>query len=290
MATRYLSEALRRSMDVHGTSMRMSEVITNTCEVIWGSNGAVGNVTTTAATDHYKIGTKSAKHVIAAGFTTGIVAWDTTATAAINFATAGYTHVKFWVQASVALAAGVLTFGLDNAVDFSTAEGAGHRSTNIPAIAVASTWYRIIIPLTANQMALTSVDSFGITAASDPGAVTVYIDDVRFCKYDQVGDEAITLPSVCALNNTDQDGINTDVWQLPYRSHEITVHKLPVDLPVTYYDGAQSTWASTDKLRGTEYLQSGQIATDLHRQCTSISFVLGSDLSSGQYVSMQAVG
>lgn len=288
MSTRSIIDYPRK--DGRTASVRMSEDITHTCEAAWGSAGLIANVTTTADATVYKIGAKSAKHIVATAFTTGNIAWSTTGAAAINFATEGYTHVKMWVQASAVIAAGSLTFGLDNAVDFSTAEGAGHRSVALPAIPAANTWYRVIIPLTANQMALTSVDSFGLTVAVDlstTGNVTVYVDDVRFCKYEVEADDPITLPSVCSFDNANADGINTDVFELPFHAEHISSGELPQDVTIQYLTGNPGGWASTDAEGGKDYFLSGERVTDVISGCTALAVVLGTDLAAGEYLTLK---
>ena len=128
---------------------------------------ASANVTSTRDTAVKLRGTYSAKHVIATDFTTGLVSYYNTASTDCTAATA----LHFWVYSTVALAAGVLRVGISE----TTAMGGTPTYFIIPAI-TASTWTPYCVAGTFTD--LNAIISVGLNAVSDPGACTVYLDDI----------------------------------------------------------------------------------------------------------------
>ena len=81
-------------------------ILINNCEAAWD---AQANVTSTADTAVKLRGTYASKHVIAAGFTTGIASSEDDVTTA-DISSTDYTHLCFWAYSSIAVAAGALAF------------------------------------------------------------------------------------------------------------------------------------------------------------------------------------
>jgi len=272
-------EINRDNRATDGATVVLSGVdIEHTCEAAWGSVGLIANVTTTADASVYKVGAKSAKHVVATAFTTGHIAWALPADAATDMA--DYTHVTFYILSTKVLTAGQLKIGFDNAADFSGAEGATHRSLDIPAVPAINTWYRVRLLLSNNAdiADITSMDSFGITVVTDlstTGNETIYIDDVRFCTYTHTGSSQIDIPAISSLAG--------DVFQVPSEwarpAQFVSTNILPVDAQVTFYgdpDGSD-TYPEMDQA----YLELGQYLDDHPRACSQIQVELQTDMGAG---------
>ena len=154
------------------------------CDDAWTANA---NVTATADTTVEKRGSAASKLVIAAGFTTGIAAYENFA--AVDIFTAGDTYLHFWVRSSLVLAAGDYRLRLSGAAN--GASSGVYADYNVPAMATADTWTKVIVLLSAPDNDdggtypndLTAIESVALIVVSDEGADdAVYIDDVRTLK------------------------------------------------------------------------------------------------------------
>lgn len=140
--------------------------------------------TWTYNTTYYKLkGTYASRNVIASAFATGLVSY-------INFAavdisdTTQHTHIMFWICSSVTVAADVFRIRLSE--QNAGATGATYADYAVPAL-TAGVWKHccvdIITPAASSAGTfpndLNAVLSVGIVANSDPGACTVYLDDVK---------------------------------------------------------------------------------------------------------------
>ncbi|MBE3039939.1 MAG: hypothetical protein IMZ62_14165 [Chloroflexi bacterium] len=256
-------------------SVQLSEIITSTCEADWTD---LANVTLTHDATVHKVGTNSVKMIIAAGLAAGgTVGYGPCAPVNINLATAGYTHIKFWIYADAAQAAGAFAIGLAEGADDTSAE----YCANIPALPVLNTWYRVLLPLTAAQLAFTSVSTIVLKAVANPATPTIYLDDIRLCNYDLSGDDGITMPDV-----TTQDG---ETFEFPFTSRLINVYSLPQAVELTWYQGTAGEWTSSDVVCGTTSLAASQTAADLERQATSVIALLGADLAAGEKLKLEVV-
>lgn len=152
------------------------------CETAWTASA---NVTATAATTSPKEGSKYASLAIASAFTTGLVAYK--AFSATDFS--GYQQVSFWIQANAVLAASVLQIKLcsDNAGVTAV------NTINIPAINGLSQWTAFTVD-TGGTLG-NSIQSVALYAASDPGTVTVLLDNILACKASSSAD-SLTLNSL----------------------------------------------------------------------------------------------
>ena len=144
-----------------------ADQIVNSCDSAWT---AKANVTATEEGTIKKEGTASAKLVIAAGFTTGLVA--THDFTAIDIS--GHNSISFWIRSNTNINKGVLQLVYDE--DGTCASPS--QSTDIPALK-ADTWTKVSLTLSATAANRNAVISVGINAVSDPGTITIYVDDIR---------------------------------------------------------------------------------------------------------------
>lgn len=261
-------------------SVKMSEAIICTGEAAWTQVDAACTVTADAT--YYKVGAASAKMAMAAGAAAGIQAYGVPAVDNTNIATAGYTHIKYWIRSSLAVAAGALKLGLSDAADASGTE----YYVDIPALA-ADTWTRVCSELSTDQAALTSLSSIHLYLVTDSGAQNVYIDDIRLCKYVLSPTDGITLAETSTLGNTNAvTDTASEVFQFPFRARLASTNELPQDIGVTWYAGSPDAWASTDVEQGAMHYSATERLTDVNVSATSCSIVLGADLAAAEYIEL----
>lgn len=148
------------------TAFSETSTVIEDCEDAWV---AKTNVTSTADTAYVKLGTYSAKHVIAAGHTTGLASTEDFTAVDLS----SYTHLKLWMRTTVAVNEGDLQMVIDD-----TAACASPLETlDVPAM-MANKWYEHTLKF-VTPANLTAILSVGLNVAVDGGAMTVYIDDVR---------------------------------------------------------------------------------------------------------------
>lgn len=164
------------------------------CETAWTASASV---TATASTSTYREGTKSANLVIAGAFTTGLAAYKTLASAT-DFS--GYQQISLLVRCSVGVAANVLQLKLCS----DTAGVTAVNTINLPAI-TGGYWTPVVVD-TAGALG-SSIQSVALYAASDPGSVTVNLDNIVACKAASSAD-SITHLSLIGKNN----GSATEPW------------------------------------------------------------------------------
>lgn len=153
---------------------------------------ASANVTTTADTSIKIRGSKSNKNVIAGAFTTGIVAYRDNG-GAIDISGANNTHLSFWIYTTANVASDVLRLRISEQNAGGT--GATYADYTIPAV-TSGGWKHVSVaiasPVASNSGTyptdLDAVLSVALVANSDPGALTVYLDDIRTAK-EFTGDE-----------------------------------------------------------------------------------------------------
>ena len=164
-----------------------SETLLSDCETAWTASA---NVTATADSTIFKIGTKSAKIDIAAGFTTGLAAYFPTGT--LNLSSKQI--LKFWLYLSAGAlpAAGQLQLKLctdaagvtpatGNAFDIPALTSRGNSATAMGS--AYGQWHPIAIDIATftSQPMGNAIQSVALYVVSDIGAQTIYIDDVRVC-------------------------------------------------------------------------------------------------------------
>lgn len=189
--TRVMASPNETSLSQNATWTQDSKTITLTtavtanisdCETAWTASA---NVTSTADASLFKENTKSAKHVIAAGFTTGLASFFATGTVDLS----GYQQVSFWVYNTAAVAASTLSLRLCSDV-------AGVTTVNtiaIPATASTSNWVAFTVD-TAGALG-SSIKSVALYCDLDPGAVTIYLDNIIACKASSSAD-SLSLTSL----------------------------------------------------------------------------------------------
>ena len=150
-----------------GTSTATTLVVED-CEDAWTPSA---NVTCTAdgTATNFKVGTNSAKQVFAAGFTTGVAAYEDFAPVDMS----GYLYLQFWIKSDNGAAAGAYQILLDD----TSACVNPIESLAVPAL-TAATWRRVRVAL-ADPSLCTAILSVGLNAVTDPVTDTVRIDDVR---------------------------------------------------------------------------------------------------------------
>ena len=130
----------------------------------------VANVTRTVDTQHYKRAGGSVKMVVAAGASAGLVL-ASKAISSLNLSK--YDYAEFWIESTVATAAGDLQLLLDDtALCVSPVE-----TLSVPAlVANTPTYCRVAL---ANPALDTAIISVGLKYTVDIGACTVWVNDVK---------------------------------------------------------------------------------------------------------------
>lgn len=280
----------REIREFHPCSMRMTDLLIDTCDVVWTAKAA-NVVCALAGVGQFKIAA-DCTNIALGDSAAGSQAWSIGSCGNQDLTGGAWTHLKFWIRVtttgSVDVAAGAFQLGLTNEND-----GTGTvRYVDIPALSY-NTWTRVVVPLSAGpdgQTAnITSLSAIHLgKSGATPDNCNIFLDDIRLVKYEPRG-LAITLPTTCTLNNGYADSVNTDVWQLPYQMSRITIHELQQDADVTYYLGSVGHWAATDLVCGMDYLHDGQTGVDLEREGTSLSIILANTLQGAAYFSVLVV-
>lgn len=150
---------------------------------------ASANVTATASTATYREGTKSANLVIASGFTTGLVAYKALA-GATDFS--AYQQISTQIRSSGSIASGVFELKL-------CSDAAGATPVNTITIGALPT--NLWIPHVVDTLAAlgSSIQSVALYAVSDPGAVTINLDNIIACKASASAD-SLTHNSLISKN------------------------------------------------------------------------------------------
>ena len=149
-----------------------------------GAWTASANVTCTTSTTR-KEGADSSSIAIATAFTTGLAAYFATGTLNLS----SYTKCCFWIRPNAAVASGVLSLKLcTDALGVTAA----HTFTINQAL-TSNQWHCLTFD---NGSALSSsIASVALYAVSDPGVVTVLVDNVLACN-------ALTLTSIIGLSSS----------------------------------------------------------------------------------------
>ena len=156
-------------------------------------DAGVGTDVTVTADETVRIrGSKSMKAVIGSSFGTGIVCSSDDYGTPIDISAATHTNISFWVRSSVALAADVLQVRVSEETDGGT--GGTYTEYNIPAL-TADTWTYVNTAIAGDDndggsypTDLDAVLTTSLVALSDPGACTIYLDDIRAI-YNYTGDQ-----------------------------------------------------------------------------------------------------
>jgi hypothetical protein len=164
------------SLGVNATFTNKSPTITlataatvniDTCEALWTASA---NVTPTIVSTR-KEGSQAIQLAVAAGFTTGLVAYRATGTLNLS----AFSNISFWMRTSIATVAN--TFRIDLCSDTA---GTVPVNSFVIDTAFAANIYK---PLTFKNGAplSSSIQSVAITALLDPGTSNVLIDNIFAC-------------------------------------------------------------------------------------------------------------
>ncbi len=152
------------------------------CDTVWTASA---NVTCSASTTR-KQGSFSAQQVVAGGFTTGIIAYFATGTLNLS----AYQQVSFFIMNSIAVAAGCLSLRLCS----DTVGAVVVHTIAIPALAASgSTWTRITVD--TGGALNSAIASISLAAATDPGSITINLDNILACKAPSAAD-SLSLTSL----------------------------------------------------------------------------------------------
>lgn len=179
------------------------------CEDAWVASA---NVTCTTSTTN-KEGTNSSSIAIAAAFTTGKVAYEALA-ASTDFS--AYKQVSFWIRTTAAIPAGRFTLNLCS----DTVGATSVNSIAVPAIPGTSTWQ--VVTVDTGAALGSAIQSISLNSSSDPGTVTILIDNIIACK-DSTSADSLTLSSLISKNSSEQGG--SEAWW-PIQSINGTTVKL----------------------------------------------------------------
>lgn len=160
-----------------------------TCETAWS---AAANVTATATSTsgQYKEGSAAANLVIAAAFTTGRVAHKQIGGGvAVDFS--AYRQISFWFFSTGSTASGVYEIRLCS--DTGGTVAVNTITVNFTGTATGNVWK--CVTLDTGGALSNNVQSVALYAVSDPGAVTVRLDNILACKAPTSAD-SLTLNSL----------------------------------------------------------------------------------------------
>lgn len=168
----------------------------STCDTAW--TGAVNvTATVTSSAGNYKEGTGAANLVVAAGFTTGMIAFQ---------ALGGVTDFSAYDQISLWAVPGAATTSFLQLNLCSDALGLVPVNTlTFPANLFTTTNYHAITLNNGGPLG-NAIQSVSLSATSDPGAVTIRLDNIIACKSAASAD-SLTLTSLISP----QDGMS-DTW------------------------------------------------------------------------------
>jgi len=163
------------------------------CESAWTAST---NVTATASTTR-KEGSYAASLAIASAFTTGKVAYKSFS--ALNLSS--YQKISFWIQNNVAVTANYLKVVLCSDTSGNTIVDTFY----IPAIPSTGRWLPLTIARNGGGNLGSSIQSIAVYADTDPGTVTLLLDDFIACTTD-----GLNLQSLISKNSAEQGG--TEGW------------------------------------------------------------------------------
>jgi len=127
--------------------------------------------TSTTDTSDKKEGTASVKFEIDDAFTTGTIAYHTISSIDIS----EYSNIKYWIKTSSSKNYGVFKLILDDTSDCSSPL----KEIDLPE--TRTFWENHYLNL-GDTSGLTNITCVGIKAVSDPGAITIRIDDIKASK------------------------------------------------------------------------------------------------------------
>ena len=164
-------ETARGSMELVG-SVKATSVAATTLDDLDTPGGwtAQSSVTITTDTSDRKQGTASGDLAIAAGFTTGLIAFKDITSLDIS----GHYSARLWVKSTANASAGDFRLLIDETAGC----GSPEENLSLPAL-TANTWKHALLKLSAPYGTLNAVLCVGLeTDNTDPGAVTLTIQPI----------------------------------------------------------------------------------------------------------------
>ncbi len=156
---------------------------------------ASANVTDTVITSDFKEGGECQQIAVAAGFTTGLAAYATTASLNLS----GYQQVSFWIKQTAGTLGSASSISLKLCTD--TVGLVPVHTLNVPAIGALNQWSTITVDTGSNlNVAILSV---ALYVNTDNGAQTFLIDNIIACKAASASD-SISLTSLISKNSGDE--------------------------------------------------------------------------------------
>lgn len=156
----------------NSSALILASALTQTierCENAWTPSA---NVTATAVSSPKIEGANAGSLAIAAAFTTGLIAYRDISPIDIS----PKTHICFWIRPTSDIAANTLAILLDDTSGCVSPV----ETINIPHILKANIWNPVLVPI-ATPANCTAIVSVGLSANSDPGTVTLYVDNIEAC-------------------------------------------------------------------------------------------------------------
>lgn len=158
----------------NSAALTLGAAVTQTldnCDSAWTAST---NVTCSTSTDR-KQGTNSATAVVASGFTTGKIAYKATGTLDLS----AYEQVSLWFKTSVSVAPGVLELRLCSDTTGTTAV----HTVPLPVTSAQWTGTNWFVVLKDFATPLNNaIQSIALYAVSDPGALTITLDNIIACQ------------------------------------------------------------------------------------------------------------
>ena len=212
---------------VYNTTTLLLECVTDgevveDCEDVWAVNA---NATCAVVADARK-GTYSIAVTVAAGFTTGVAAYE-------NFTAkdlSAYTHLHLFIKSSIA----TIATNIDIRVSEQNAGGGGasYEDVSVPALA-AGVWTEVSVAFGGASATRDAVLSISLVLAADIGACVINVDDVM-ATTEGTGDED---NNICAITVNDYYVYSNGIVPLKYWDMNVLLPnfiKLPMTTPVSF--------------------------------------------------------
>jgi len=157
------------------------------CDAAWTPSA---NVTASTNTSNYKTGTCSSSFAVAAAFTSGKIAYKALGSM-VDYSV--YQQLSFWFLASTVVAANALKLCL-------CSDTTGDTIVDEFIIPVTdSTAYKYCFTINKGSALGSSIQSVALYAITDPGTVTILLDNIIACKASSSAD-ALSLTSLISKN------------------------------------------------------------------------------------------
>jgi len=165
-----ISLGINATWNDNSYTLALASALTKNIEMCESAWSVATNVTDADETYYFKEGTKSRKFSIAAAFVSGKIAYKSFASQ--NFS--AYSKITFWIRTNAFVNSNVLKICLCSDVNGNTIV----NTATISDYFYSNRWYAFTISTGALGAAIQSV---ALYANSDPGTITIYLDDILAC-------------------------------------------------------------------------------------------------------------